>query len=111
MEIAEGDKREEPEKVILGDTHAGPVVKNLPASEEDRFDPCSGKIPHAAEQLSPHTATPEPACPRQHSTARVCASVVLTLPEPARPRQRSTARVCASVVLSLLSPRVLGSAP
>ena len=73
MEIAEGDKREEPEKVILGDTHAGPVVKNLPASEEDRFDPCSGKIPHAAEQLSPHTATPEPARPRQRSTARVCA--------------------------------------
>ena len=62
MEIAEGDKREEPEKVILGDTHAGPVVKNLPASEEDRFDPCSGKIPTGRRATKPVHPTTEPTC-------------------------------------------------
>ena len=32
--------------------------KNLPANVGDTgFDPCSGKIPHAAEQLSPSTTT------------------------------------------------------
>ena len=29
-----------------------------------RFDPCSGKIPHAEGQLSPCTTTTEPAHPR-----------------------------------------------
>ena len=36
----------------------GPVVKNLPASTGERFDPWSGKIPHATEQLSQLTPTP-----------------------------------------------------
>ena len=36
------------------------VVKNPPASAEDRFDPWSGKIPRAKEQLSPRATTTEP---------------------------------------------------
>ena len=40
----------------------GAVVKNPPANAgEHGFDPWSGKIPHAAEQLSPYTTTTEPA--------------------------------------------------
>ena len=37
------------------------MVKNLPASagDVDGFNPLSGKIPHAAEQLSPCTTTVE----------------------------------------------------
>ena len=31
-----------------------------------RFDPWSGKIPHAAEQLSPCATTTEPVCSRPH---------------------------------------------
>ena len=31
----------------------GSVVKNPPANARDVFDPWSGKIPHAVEQLSP----------------------------------------------------------
>ena len=39
----------------------GTVVKNLPAnSGGHRFEPWSGKIPHAMEQLSPCTTTTEP---------------------------------------------------
>ena len=38
----------------------GPVVMNLLANEGDtKFDPLSGKIPHAAEQLNPCAATAE----------------------------------------------------
>ena len=37
------------------------MIKNLSNSVEDnRLDPCSGKIPHATEQLSPYTTTIEP---------------------------------------------------
>ena len=41
----------------------GVVVKNLPANarKEHRFEPWSGKIPHAVEELSPCTKTTEPA--------------------------------------------------
>ena len=39
----------------------GTVVKNPPANAEDiGFEPWSGKIPHAAEQLSPYATTTEP---------------------------------------------------
>ena len=39
----------------------GTVVKNPSANARDRFEPWYGKIPHAAEQLSPCTTTTEPA--------------------------------------------------
>ena len=40
----------------------GTVVKNPPANAGDYgFEPWSGRIPHAAEQLSPCTPTTEPA--------------------------------------------------
>ena len=43
----------------------GTVVKNLPAnSRGHRFEPWSGKIPHASEQLSPCTTTTEAHAPR-----------------------------------------------
>ena len=39
----------------------GAVVKNPPANAGDMgSDPWSGKIPHAAEQLSPFATTTEP---------------------------------------------------
>ena len=38
------------------------MVENLPANAGDHgFEPRSGKIPHAAEQLSPRATTTEPA--------------------------------------------------
>ena len=41
----------------------GAVVKNPPANAGDTGSkPWSGKIPHAAEQLSPCATTTEPAC-------------------------------------------------
>ena len=41
----------------------GSVVKNLPANAgEHGFEPWPGKIPHAAEQLTPWATAPEPAC-------------------------------------------------
>ena len=45
-----------------GDFPGGTVVKNLPANagDMDGFNPWSGKIPHAAEQLSPCATTTEP---------------------------------------------------
>ena len=45
--------------LILGFS-GGSVVKNLPANAEARFDPWSGKIPHAVEQLSLCTTATEP---------------------------------------------------
>ena len=39
---------------------AGGSVVKTSTSAEDRFDPWSGRIPHAAEQLSPCTTTIEP---------------------------------------------------
>ena len=47
---------------MYGDFSGGPEVKNPPANAGDkwhRFDPCSGKIPHAEEQLSLHATTTE----------------------------------------------------
>ena len=38
----------------------GAVVKNPPANGGHGFEPWSGKIPHAAEQLSPYAITTEP---------------------------------------------------
>ena len=39
----------------------GPVVKNLPVQcREQGFDPQSGKILHAPEQLSPSTTATKP---------------------------------------------------
>jgi len=49
----------------------GSVVKNLPANAGDGFNLWTGRIPHAAEQLSPCSTTTEPVlwhaeptCPR-----------------------------------------------
>ena len=39
----------------------GAGVKNPPASAGDGFDPRSGKIPYAMEQLNPCATTTEPA--------------------------------------------------
>ena len=44
------------------DFPGGQVVKNLPANAS-RFDPWSGKIPHAPRQLSPRAATAEACMP------------------------------------------------
>ena len=45
---------------VSRDFPGGPVVKNLPAQEEGhRFDPWSGKSPHAMEQLSPRASRTE----------------------------------------------------
>ena len=38
----------------------GRVIGNSPANAGDMFNLWSGKIPHATEQLSPHTTTTEP---------------------------------------------------
>ena len=38
--------------------------KNPPANAGDRFEPWSGKIPHAAEQLSPPATNTEAHAPR-----------------------------------------------
>ena len=43
----------------------GAVVKNSPAKAG--FEPWSGKIPHAAEQLTPSATTPEAHVPRAHA--------------------------------------------
>ena len=44
----------------MGDFPGGIVDKNLPDNTGDKgFDPWSGKIPYAAEQLSPWTITTE----------------------------------------------------
>ena len=43
----------------------GAVVKNPPANAGDHgFEPWSGKIPHAVEQLSPCATTTEACAPR-----------------------------------------------
>ena len=43
------------------DFPGGAVVKSQPANAgEHGFDPWTGKIPHAAEQLSPCATTTEP---------------------------------------------------
>ena len=44
----------------LRDFPRGTVVKNLPANAGDTGSSWSGKIPHAAEQLSPCATTTEP---------------------------------------------------
>ena len=49
-------------KILAKGFPGGTVVKNLPANAEDTgVSPWSGKIPHAAEQLSPCATTTEPA--------------------------------------------------
>ena len=47
-----------------GDFPSGPVVKNPPSNAGDVGSIPGGgaKIPHAVGQLSPHSATTEPAC-------------------------------------------------
>ena len=47
-------------KIEMRDFSGGAVVKNPPANAGDGFNPWSGKIPHAAEQLSPCATTTEP---------------------------------------------------
>ena len=47
-------------KLPRWDFPGGPVVKNPPTNAGD-IEPRSGKIPNAAEQLSPCTTTTEPA--------------------------------------------------
>ena len=50
------------------------MVKNQPCSAKDQFDPSSGKVPHAAEQLSPCATTTEPArCSRDAGAPGACA--------------------------------------
>ena len=49
----------------------GAAVKNPPANSGDTepgFEPWSGKIPHAAEQLSPWATTTEPALQSPQAT-------------------------------------------
>ena len=49
-------------KTDFSDFPGGAVVNNLPANVGDTgFYPWSGKIPHAAEQLSPCATTTDPA--------------------------------------------------
>ena len=50
-------------KMTMWDFPGGPVAKNLTANAGDVFDHWSGKIPHAAERLSPCTATVEACSP------------------------------------------------
>ena len=54
-----------PFKVIMWGFPSGPVVKNPHANAGDTlnpgFEPWSGKISHAAEQMSPCATTTEPA--------------------------------------------------
>ena len=47
----------------VGDFPGGTVVKNPPANQcrGHGFEPWSGKIPHATEQLTPCATTTEPA--------------------------------------------------
>ena len=50
-------------KKVIGDFCGGAVVKNPPANAGGHgFEPWSGKIPRAAEQLSPCATTTEPTC-------------------------------------------------
>ena len=51
-------------KTIEGHFLGGSVVKNLPASAGDRFDPWFGKIPQAEEQLGPGAATTDVCAPK-----------------------------------------------
>ena len=49
---------------MTSDFSGGPVVKNPPANAgEHGFNSWSGRIPHAAEQLSSQATTTESACP------------------------------------------------
>ena len=49
-------------KSVVSDFLGGAVVKNPPANAGGHgFEPWSGKIPHAAEQLSACATTTEPA--------------------------------------------------
>ena len=77
-------------KVLFWDFPGGAVVKNLPASAGGhRSDPRSGKIPHAAEQLSPRTTTTEPAC---HNYWSLCATTTeARAPRTHAPQQEATA--------------------
>ena len=63
-------------KSLLVGSPGGAVVKNLPVNAGDTgsFDPCSWKIPHAAEQLSPCATTTEHALwsPRATTTEPAC---------------------------------------
>ena len=47
-------------KSALQGSPGGSVVENLPASVGDGFDPYPGKIPHASQQHSLCSTTPEP---------------------------------------------------
>ena len=45
------------------DFPGGTVDRNLPANAGGhRFDPWSGKFPHAEKQVSPYSTTTEPMC-------------------------------------------------
>ena len=52
-------------KMSPWDFPGDPVLRNLPANARHGFDPWSGKIPHAKEQLSPRTTTTEALVPVQ----------------------------------------------
>ena len=51
------------QKITVWDSPGGPGVKNPPARGHG-FNPRSGKIPHAVEQLSPCATATEPASPK-----------------------------------------------
>ena len=63
------------------DFPGGPVVENPPANAGDTggFNPWSGKIPHATEQLNSRTSAPEP---MSHNCGSLCA------PEPVSHKKR-----------------------
>ena len=76
----------------LTDFPGGAEDRHLLAKAEDTsFDPQSGKIPHATEQLSPRATTPEPTGRNYwslHSTAREATTV--RSPHPATEQSRLT---------------------
>ena len=49
------------------DFSGGPVDKNPPANAGTGFNPCSGKILHPEEQLSPRATTTEACVPRAYA--------------------------------------------
>ena len=71
------------------------MVKNPPANAEHRFDPWSGKIPHAAEQISQCTMTSElvllsPGTTSTEPTHCTCRSLCSTTRETTAVRSPST---------------------
>ena len=65
------------------------MVKSLPANVGDTgFDPWSGKIPHAVEQLSPCTTTTEPVLYNPRATTTEARAPRAHAPQQEKPLQR-----------------------